>query len=64
MGWLGFGKSQARDAHACADTFLTEIRADALYGRDRKPTYNAVCIDRIGKPSRLPDNRPRRERDR
>jgi hypothetical protein len=52
MGWFGFGGSRERD---------DRTRADARH--EKHYTYEAVRIDRAGKPSRLPDDRPRR-RDR
>jgi hypothetical protein len=54
MGWFGFGGSRSRDDRS---------RADARSNSDRHFTHEAVRIDRAGKPSRLPDDRPRR-RDR
>jgi hypothetical protein len=55
MGWFGFGGSRSRDDRPRADA-----RDDYRGGRF---TYEAVRIDRAGKPSRLPDDLPRR-RDR
>jgi hypothetical protein len=57
MGWFGFGGSRSRDDRS---------RADARIGdRGKRFTYEAVRIDRAGKPSRLPEDRPRRlDRDR
>jgi hypothetical protein len=52
MGWFGFGGSRSRDERP---------RADARH--EKQYVYDAVRIDRAGKPSRLPEDRPRR-RDR
>jgi hypothetical protein len=52
MGWFGFGGSRSRD---------DRTRADARH--EKRFIYEAVRVDRAGKPSRLPDDRPRR-RDR
>lgn len=49
MGWFGFGGARARDEYP---------RADARHNKMR--VYEAVRIDRAGKPSRLPDDLPRR----
>lgn len=56
MGWFGFGGSRERDDR----DFVQEA---AQRGNDKFHIYEAVRIDRAGKPSRLPDDRPRR-RDR
>ena len=61
MGWFGFGGSRTRDERSCADA-RHESGAD-IRPYDSKKYYEAVRIDRAGKPSRLPDDRPRR-RDR
>lgn len=52
MGWFGFGGSRSRDERT---------RADAR--NEKRFVHDAVRIDRAGKPSRLPEDRPRR-RDR
>lgn len=54
MGWFGFGGSRSRE---------DRTRADARQGYEKHYEYEAVRIDRAGKPSRLPEDRPRR-RDR
>jgi hypothetical protein len=54
MGWFGFGGSRSRDDRPRADA-----RLDERYGRSQR-IYEAVRIDRAGKPSRLPDDLPRR----
>jgi hypothetical protein len=51
MGWFGFGGSRGRDDRP---------RADARQGQQKRFTHEAVRIDRAGKPSRLPDDLPRR----
>lgn len=55
MGWFGFGGSRSRDERPRAD--MRDIKNE---GRGKRYVYEAVCIDRAGKPSRLPDDRPRR----
>ena len=61
MGWFGFGGSRSRDERPRADARYKD-GADARFSGSKK-YHEAVRIDRAGKPSRLPDDRPRR-RDR
>lgn len=72
MGWFGFGGSRSRDERPSADARSNKNWADARslseyedarFGHDSRRLYEAVRIDRAGKPSRLLDERPRR-RDR
>jgi hypothetical protein len=56
MGWFGFGGSRERDDRAF-------VQEDARRRNDKQYVHEAVRIDRMGKFSRLPDDRPRR-RDR
>ncbi len=60
MGWFGFGGSRSRDERPRADARYKD-GADARH--DKMRLHEAVRIDRAGKPSRIPDDRPRR-RDR
>jgi hypothetical protein len=64
MGWFGFGGSRSRDDRPRADARSVKNAADARDDyRGKRFTYEAVRIDRAGKPSRLPEDLPRR-RDR
>jgi hypothetical protein len=64
MGWFGFGGSRSRDERARADARSNKNAADARSNKNgARFLHEAVRIDRAGKPSRLPDDRPRR-RDR
>jgi hypothetical protein len=69
MGWFGFGGSRSRDERPRADARFKDNWADARstdqfedtrFGQDSRRLYEAVRIDRAGKPSRLLDERPRR----
>ena len=63
MGWFGFGGSRSRDERPRADARSNNYAADARSRDSKDYIYETVRIDRAGKPSRLPDDRPRR-RDR
>jgi hypothetical protein len=75
MGWFGFGGSRSRDERQRADARNIMNGADARNikngadarsesnRKDARFVHEAVRIDRAGKPSRFPDDRPRR-RDR
>lgn len=56
MGWFGFGGSRDRDDRVGNDAPF----GDGFARSGRCHVYEAVRIDRAGKPSRLPENRPRR----
>jgi hypothetical protein len=56
MGWFGFGGSRGRDDRS----HMIDRHGDRPASPGRRYVYEAVCIDRAGKPSRLPENRPRR----
>jgi hypothetical protein len=56
MGWFGFGGSRDRDDRPRGHKRYDERQQ--FYGRGH--VYDAVRIDRAGKPSRLPEDRPRR----
>jgi hypothetical protein len=63
MGWFGFGGSRERDDCSRADARGSRNGVNTRQGHEKRYIYEAVRIDRAGKPSRLPDDRPRR-RDR
>jgi hypothetical protein len=58
MGWFGFGGSRTRDDRARENARTN--RHDRESGPSARFTHKAVRIDRVGKPSRLPEDLPRR----
>lgn len=58
MGWFGFSGSRSRDDRPRTDALLLDEGYDGC--NDKRCVYEAVRIDRAGKPSHLPVDRPRR----